>query len=208
MRWLLARHGESEANLLDVFTDRKKAYPLTTKGVEQAQALARRLVGRPIRRIWASPLLRATQTAAIVGATLGLAVESAEALRTYDCGILEGRSDEEAWRTLDEMIAAWTCGEWERRIEGGESLREIVARLGTFLDALVAQYGEEPGEGLLVGHGGLFRNTVPRLVPNMTPAWAAAHALDNVEVIELEQRPSGELTCVAWGAHKPPFESG
>ncbi len=205
MRWLLARHGESEANLLWVFANRGTSYPLTAKGIAQAQALAERLASRPIARIWSSPLLRAAQTAAIVSAALGVPVETAEALREYDCGILEGRADQEGWRIYDEVAAAWARSEWERRIEGGESLREVVVRLGALLRALAAQCGDAPGEGLLVGHGGLFRSAIPRLVDNVSPQWAAGHSLGNVEWIELEQGLGG-FTCTAWGQFRPPFE--
>src|SRR5215510_3422657 len=95
MKIYFARHGESEANLLHEFSNRGVKHGLTQKGRAQAAELAVELAAKPILRIYSSPLLRATQTAGILAEALGLEVEVTDALREYDCGVLEGRADEE-----------------------------------------------------------------------------------------------------------------
>jgi probable phosphoglycerate mutase len=55
--------------------------PLTERGRSQAVALAERLRGERIERLYASPLPRARDTAAAVGAALGLTPVTVPALR-------------------------------------------------------------------------------------------------------------------------------
>ena len=77
----LVRHGENLANLTREFSYRKVDYPLTERGVRQAEqtaahfaSLGARPGGRPIDAIFSSPLKRALQTAEIIGAATGHAV--------------------------------------------------------------------------------------------------------------------------------------
>jgi broad specificity phosphatase PhoE len=140
MRIYFARHGESHANLLKEISNRGMRHGLTSKGRAQAQALAGGLDGQKITQIYSSPLLRAVETSAIVAKRLGVAYEISQALCEFDCGILEGRSDEQAWQIWQQLWEAWTIRhDWERRIEGGESLRDIQGRFEPFIDGLVKQ---------------------------------------------------------------------
>jgi broad specificity phosphatase PhoE len=98
MRIYFTRHGESQANLLHEISNRGLRYGLTRKGREQAVTLAHRLQDSPITHIFSSPVLRAVETSVILANRLDLDFEVVEALREYDCGILEGRSDEAGWQ--------------------------------------------------------------------------------------------------------------
>ena len=51
----------------------------------------------PITHIFSSSVLRAIETSVILTNRLDLDFEVVEALREYDCGILEDRSDEASW---------------------------------------------------------------------------------------------------------------
>jgi broad specificity phosphatase PhoE len=73
-RALLLRHGESAHNahtgseaLADEEGDR-----LTERGLEQARAAGAGLAGHGVTRLWTSPMRRAAETAAALGAALGL----------------------------------------------------------------------------------------------------------------------------------------
>ncbi|SDR86279.1 histidine phosphatase family protein [Actinopolymorpha singaporensis] len=211
MSLIFARHGESHANLLNVFANREPSHPLTDRGREQAVALARRLAGRTIvgrpmgdrtsgdhftvGRIHTSPLLRAVQTARILGHELGVPVVVSDALREYDVGSYEGSGDPAHWREYDEVLEAWLVrNEADRRVGGGENLHEIRARFRSFVDEL----GTRAGNTVLVGHGGLYRCALPGVLSNVTPRWALAHPLANTETVTA--RPHrGRLVAVAWG---------
>lgn len=158
--WLyFVRHGESEANVLHKVSNRDFKHPLTEKGREQSRALARSLQGIPLARLFTSPLMRAVQTAEILADALYIPYEVSDALREYDCGILEGRSDEECERLHAAQREAWLKDDqqWEERIEGGESFYDIRDRFVPFIESLSQRYAGSQDNILLVGHGGHLR---------------------------------------------------
>ncbi len=93
------RHGESTANVARVISNKRGDYaPLTNKGRQQAKELLEKLRNQGgIAVVYTSPLMRAKETADIIAAALRTDVQIADALREPDCGVLEGRGDEEAW---------------------------------------------------------------------------------------------------------------
>ena len=105
MKIYFLRHGESEANLLREFSNRGVKHPLTEAGRRQAHVLADALRGAGITRLYSSPLLRAVQTAEILGAEWQVPWETSSALREFDCGVLEGRSDAAGWAAYESLVA-------------------------------------------------------------------------------------------------------
>jgi len=121
MRLYFVRHGQSEANVQSVISNRDLPHPLTELGRQQAMQLAQAMAAVPVTRIYSSPLLRARQTAEILSAALGAPIEITDALREFDCGIAEGRSDDEAWSLSRRVMDDWLGrGDPSSRIEGGE----------------------------------------------------------------------------------------
>src|SRR5215510_3594254 len=89
MKLYFVRHGESEANTQHVISNRESTFKLTERGRNQAQALAEKMKDIPITAIFSSPILRARETAEILSQAFDLPYQVTEALREYDCGILE-----------------------------------------------------------------------------------------------------------------------
>ena len=112
MRILFSRHGESQANILHIISNRDLPHRLTPAGVEQALALAEAVSGYNLMQVFSSPILRAQETAGIIAARFGLPLTVSPALREFDCGGMEGRGDEEAWAAHREVIAARGTGCW------------------------------------------------------------------------------------------------
>lgn len=203
-RLVLARHGESEANLVAEFSNRGTKHPLTALGREQARSLADRLADEGgVDRILASPVLRARQTAAIVAERLGTDIEVDERLSEFDVGRFEGSRAPEHWAEYDEVVAAWAAGDAERRVGDGESLREIQDRLGS----LLVEVGRRSGTSLLVGHGGLYLCALPALLDGVAPAWARAHPLEPTSTVEA-RRDRDRLVCTRWCGLAPPPPAG
>jgi broad specificity phosphatase PhoE len=199
MRIYFTRHGESEANLLREHSNRGFKHPLTAKGREQATALAQKLADVPVTRLFTSPIMRAVQTAEILSGTLGVPYKITDALREYDCGILEGRSDEAAWQLHFAVFDAWVHQkDWERRIEGGESFIEIRDRFVPFIEQLIVEYGESPVNIVLVGHGGLYRCMLPLVLANADSDFVLKQPMGNTACIIAETGPEG-LTWIEWG---------
>lgn len=198
MRLYFVRHGESEANLQEVFSNRGLKHGLTERGRAQAASLAQKLAGCQVRRLFTSPLLRATQTAEILAETLGIPYEVAGALREFDVGVLEGKSDPASWQVCHEVFREWMeLGRWDRRIEGGESLNQIRERFVPFLEAVVAQHKDAPGGVVLVGHGGLYHSMLPLVLANVGLATVQGHPMGNTDVVVAEPGQEG-LVCLEW----------
>ena len=198
MRIHFTRHGESEANLLREHSNRGCRHPLTAKGREQATILARSLEGVSVTRLFTSPIMRAVQTAEILSDALGAPFEITDALREYDCGILEGQADEVAWQLHCAVFDAWVHhGDWERRIEGGESFVEIRDRFVPFVEKVVEEYRDSLATIVLVGHGGLYRCMLPLVLVNADSDFVLNRPLSYTASVVAEAKPEG-LTWVEW----------
>jgi len=204
MRIYFARHGESQANVLRRISNRGLVHPLTLKGREQTEALARQLQGRPISHVYSSPLLRAIETSIILANRLSVEFKVTDALREFDCGILEGRSDEDAWRAWRDQYDAWLIHRrWDTRIEGGESFNDLRARFVPFVQRLVDAYGQTETEVLCVSHGGLCWMMLPVVLKNIDKEFIAQHGLHNATYVTAELRSGGSY-CVEWNGHPVP----
>lgn len=131
MRLIFMRHGESEYNLRGLCNaDPAMPVGLTPRGRQQAKDAARRWRHTPIRRIYVSRLQRAHETAAIAcgGHCAPICVDAR--LDDRRTGF-EGRSVQ---TYLQTMAAAPDPFAW--KAEGGESYREMVARVQDFINEL------------------------------------------------------------------------
>ncbi len=121
---LFVRHGETEANRQRLALGRADP-SLTERGREQAAALAARIEPLEVATVFASPLLRARETAAPIAAAVGAEVVVDDRLIELDYGEWDGRSFPDLppdalarWRT-DPTFAP----------PGGESLRAVALRV-------------------------------------------------------------------------------
>lgn len=80
--WL--RHGQSTWNVLDRMQGQTAHPPLTELGRQQAAHAAQALSTRGVTRILTSPMVRAQETAAIIGERIGVAVEIEPLLAEQD----------------------------------------------------------------------------------------------------------------------------
>ena len=198
MRLYFVRHGQSGANVLRVISNRGLVHPLTELGRQQAAQLTQSLAELPVARIYSSPLLRARQTAEILAAAMGTPFEITDALREFDCGMAEGRSDEEAWALWRWVMDEWLDhGRFDSRIDSGESYRDIQARFVPFVEQLVHDWRNSADNLILLGHGGLFLTMLPLVLSNIDVAFVGSHSISNTGAIIAELRPSG-LVCLEW----------
>lgn len=147
----LVRHGQSTWNVEGRLQGQAAGVPLTRVGREQAAGAARALASTPVDALLTSDLLRATQTAALIGAALGVEPAPAPALREQSLGDLEGRLS----RDLVAEPTPAGLHVTEVRWGGGESIADVHARVGAFLAALLA---DPPGDHVvLVSHADAIR---------------------------------------------------
>ena len=124
---VFARHGRTAINREGRLQGRIDA-PLDDTGLAQARALGDVLAAETVRRVVASPLLRARATAEAIADRHGLAVEVEERLIEIDYGEWDGLSlrdvpaaDWAAWRADTAFVPP-----------GGESLVAVTARVASF----------------------------------------------------------------------------
>jgi alpha-ribazole phosphatase/probable phosphoglycerate mutase len=130
---------------------------LSTRGVSQAHALARRLTEHRAGcdSVWASDRRRAWHTA-------GLAVPRARVrqdarLRELDFGVFDGWTYEENLARHPNLFPAWLADPWHVRPPSGETLAELTTRIEGWLAQLA------PGQNVLAfTHGGPMRVMLAR----------------------------------------------
>lgn len=198
VRLYFARHGESEANLLKVFANTPGRFGLTELGRRQAALLAERLAGERITRVYASPLLRAQETAEIVCEHLHLPFETRAELLEFSVGDHEGSCDQAAWDEYYEVEQAWLIdGDTKARIGGGECFDDIAVRFLPLVEELIDRYGGTDERPLLIGHGGTFACMLPLVLDNVAHSFALAHRIGPASLIVAEKRD--RLHCIRWG---------
>jgi broad specificity phosphatase PhoE len=181
---LLARHGETDANIPPIRVQGFTDTPLNDTGRRQAAELAERLAARDgaIASLWSSDLSRARETAEIVGARLGLPEPRLDPrLREANRGRWEGRLFVDIEREEPDLYAAWRRAGETFRFPGGESLREQSDRVAAALDD-IASTGRLPA--LVLCHGGSIRVMLCRADPRGLDAFHEFE-VPNVSVLEL-----------------------
>ena len=106
--------------------------PLSSTGLIQARELGQHYVDYPLDAVFCSDLQRARTTAEIAFAGRGLPIKADARLREYDYG------------DLTQHPVAEVEPEFARRIDEpfphGESLRDVIERVGAFLSDILPQY--------------------------------------------------------------------
>ena len=196
MKLYFVRHGESEANTQHVISNRESRFGLTELGKEQARILAEQLSDIPITMIFSSPVLRAKETADIVSRAFYLPYQVTEALREYDCGYLEGKSDQKSWKQHRKYYEDWTLhNNYTSKPTAGESFIDIQNRFLPFIESLKHR---DENHILLIGHGGLFQLMLPLILTNIEDDFVRSHGIGHTECVIAESRPDG-FVCEQWG---------
>ncbi len=146
--------------------------PLSAEGRAQAVRLARAFADRAMRgaRIVASPLRRATETAAAIAVALDAGVNVDERLREADFGLAEGRPFGEIAREHPALANALRNGAVAVDWPQGDSAASFARRIAALSQGLEdwAAVG-----AVLVGHGGPYRALLATLglgVATLEPA--------------------------------------
>ena len=151
----LLRHGESEANVNRIFAAKRIDPPLTERGIQQAAMQAETLKQFKLSVIYASPLLRAKQTAEIINKHHGLEIITSDDLYEVDVGILDGddQTNPDKWAVYTNVMEEWGKNITDIAFPNGESLDGVRDRLRSFFDPLK---NDTDKPVLIVGHCLLF----------------------------------------------------
>jgi probable phosphomutase (TIGR03848 family) len=143
-RLVLARHAVT-AQTGPLLSGRTPGIDLSDDGRRQAESLAERMATYPVAAVYASPIERTMQTAALVAARHGLAVEPLEGVLEADYGEWTGGklaelAKTELWKVVQREPS-------RAQFPGGESLLAMQQRMVAALDVVVASH---PGQLVLV----------------------------------------------------------
>lgn len=151
MRLLIIRHGESEADLLDVHEGRAD-FALTQRGHRQAQAMAEYVAANyHVDRIYASTLTRAMQTARHLSDATGVPIRPEADLMEFNNGLLAGLSHKEAAEKYPRIPDLPP----NQSVYGQESLVEFRDRAEKMLAKILAEAANDETVAV-VTHGGMI----------------------------------------------------
>ena len=150
----LIRHGQTDYNLKGIVQGRGINSHLNTTGRSQAEKFFNHYKDVPFDAIYASTLQRTHQTIEPFLA-LGLKHEIKDALDEIDWGVFEGvEHDQILEGTYYSIVNGWSQGDYDIKIEGGESPNELQARQLPLIEEL---RHSEYQNILLCSHGRAIR---------------------------------------------------
>ena len=159
--------------------------PLDASGIFQAQQLARWLGMRSVRALYASPLLRARQTADILsGGTIPVFID--KQLTEMRVGAWENLPFDEIRMRYPDLYALRGKHMGTTAPPGGESFVEAGRRLNAFLRSLP----EDAGDMAVVTHGGILRGWL-----------CGAMSVSPDDILSIRQ-PWGGITVVQRGSNR------
>ncbi len=145
---ILARHGETEWNVAEIFRGRIDV-ELNETGIKQAELLAEYLSGAKIEAVFSSPLKRALRTAGVIASYHQLEVEITPGLIDLDFGKWQGLPHQAVKDKYQELYTEWISSPDRVKIPGGESLKSVRERVTGVVAEVIARY---EGTVILVSH--------------------------------------------------------
>jgi broad specificity phosphatase PhoE len=184
----LIRHGESIGNVKRVFQGQKD-FPLSEKGKQQAESLARRLIngGSRYHKIIVSPLTRTMQTAKPISTQLGLPIQVDELWIEINNGNLAGvpgnsREENGEDRQFNPFTPIGEYGEswWDLYLRGGEALLNLLKN--------------PPGNYLVVSHGGTLNAVLWNVLGTPPQPGTLTHTIhfENTGIANISYNPTDQ----------------
>lgn len=155
MKIYLIRHAKTKANEERRYVGWEDV-DLSEQGFLQAERLSVRFQDIQIAALFSSDLLRAVKTAEALGKGRRIKPEKDPALREIHFGEWEGLTLEEIMLGFGNEMRRWYKNPFQNSPPGGESFRQVYARMEGFLASLTP-----PGENeaiAIVSHGGAIRS--------------------------------------------------
>ena len=159
----LVRHGVTDWNTSGRFQGHSDV-PLSAAGRKQAAALAKHVlsVAPKVDLVYASPLVRARETAEIVFPNKRILLD--ERLKELHFGAFEGATQGENEQHPDWV--AWFADPFSRQTPGGESYEELMARAAAWLDTL-----PKDADSFAFAHAGTIRMLISFVLGLTRPTW-------------------------------------
>ena len=179
----LVRHGKDD----DTIRGGWSTSPLTSEGISQVHQLAANLqASRPsnLKTIYTSDLVRAKETADILGSILNLPIIERPEFRETNNGLLAGMENKTAEAKYPGLY--WSTLGWEQSYPDGESPCQFYYRIANAWHRLKEELRNVDHNIILVTHGGVIN--VIRCIENGVPYTNKEHpyAIGNGEMFCIE----------------------
>ena len=150
----LIRHGETEWNKLDRLQGNSDV-KLSPEGIRQAQLMAVHVPFQHVDAVYASDLIRASDTAKILAARFNLPVTTTPGLRETNFGEWEGKVISKLFEEFPDAFGNFFIKPDKVKPPGGETFLECQARVMNALDEIVDEH--ENQNVIVVSHGAVIR---------------------------------------------------
>ena len=184
---LLVRHGESEGNVLGVFTGHS-GYSLSELGRRQAAKTAEYIhANYQVDAVYSSDLPRAFQTAEYTAKAFGLPVVTNAGLREVNAGDWENRRYVDLAVAYGDTYSMWSTDFWNAYCVGGETVKQVGERV---VKALACIADANPGKCILVaGHATTIRSALCRISELYEPVmdtfgWGGNCAISEITYVD------------------------
>ena len=151
--FVLFRHGETPDNQAGILQGHRNT-PLNDLGRRQAEMAAARLKGEHFDAIFASDLLRAFETAQIIGDAVGVTPVPEKRLREWHLGELEGQYSKELWKSHFDIMNFFADGKGDISVPGGESRSTFEKRVADCMEEIADKC--EGKSVIIVTHTGVL----------------------------------------------------
>jgi alpha-ribazole phosphatase len=188
MRLIFIRHGETEWNATLRYQGHANI-PLNDRGRAQARAAATRLASAKVAAMYTSDLVRAAETAAIVGEAFGITPLVMPELREINVGEWEGHTPEELYRRFPDHMREYDRDPARTVRIGGESYAMLQERALVALNRIQERHRRDETV-LVVSHGGTIRAVLCHVI-GLDLAHFGRMWLDNGSFTELRLGNNG-----------------
>ena len=181
MRIILIRHGKQDSELCGADA------PLSASGREQAELAGRRLESAGIEAIYSSTLLRARQTAGIIGSHIHIPVQYEADLAEIDYGNMTGLSIQERFTRYAGFFEEQSRMEDDIPYPGGECLRDVYRRMLPVMERIA---GSGIHSAAVISHGEAIRAFLTGILGmDFARGRQLAVGLENTSFQVIEYRP-------------------
>jgi broad specificity phosphatase PhoE len=201
MELLLVRHGESIGNAEGRMQGRRD-FPLSELGRNQAAQLQGWFLRQGIGwdALYASPLLRAFQTAEIVSsANPGVEIQKEPDLAEIAAGQIEGMTEADMREQVPSFLERPVTELGNFAEYGGESYADVQARAQRLRARLEEKHRANAERVLLVGHGGLNFQLLKMLICEPVPRVCIVRMSNcAATLVRLRERRGTYIGEIAW----------
>lgn len=156
----LIRHGETDFNR-EGRLQGTMPVPLNENGQLQAQALGLYLKRQPIDVIYTSPLLRARQTADLIGQVVNAPIEDDARLQEINFGQFAGLTYTDIKTQYANEYRMWDSGDMSYTVPAGESRFDVQRRMTRAWGEIATNNGHD--RVALVSHGAALKILLKQL---------------------------------------------